>query len=1176
MVDANATSPSPLALDETNAVWSRTFNWYDASRRLIATADYGTGDTGNQYVVSDAPPVPTWYDPPVGPEIDPEATSNQIDRAGVPSDVPLTIYHFDRRGNQDYLASPTGAITKLEYTGTGKVGRKTENYFELGDDPARVTEYEYRFGRLSSVRAARLAGSSPATQVTDLKFGANEENEWGAEVIDVGATAAGTRVVSAHGGHVRSMHLPTAVDESNPDPDLLMRYDFLGRIAERVDARGIVSRYAYDDLDRLVEVEVGRYVLDGENLEFEPEYPEDLGFGMSAEVPGDRIGFVTYIYTDPNMKTFEVKAWNSRAASSGTPIAHNKMEFNGRGQLIADWQSYGATIVTSGSGATPKTAYTWDVQFSEADGWPVGYNRLSAMHYPPPPGFSSTSARVVTFGHGTSTYPDDMLSRLATMTTAIGSGSSSQVAAFTYVGTGRRALMTLATGLIAQDLGLDTNTTGGIGLTGLDRFGRMADLNWRQASSGTLGTSLTRIEYEYDIEGNRAAATRTPRPTSGGGTSPVEEQTNSYDALNRLVTSLIEHTPTSGSGMTLIRDDTWNLDLLGNWSGLASGSANDGRIMLSDITSDLTDEHNVDNRNQIVSIDRTVNGGSVSNTATRYDAAGNLMFDGTYAYQYDAWGRLLQINEAHLESPDPEPVLDDIVKHFAYDGLGRLIRVQSPYPAPGYEEVRSERLFYDGIRRIQEVWIDPVDNNDDSAMAGGEEALAAFVAEPNLDGDTATLGVENEQMEAASSGGGGGVSPPGVTLEREYIWGPGNNGVDELLVQYDRSREAWWVLQDAGLDAIALCDLGTSGTAARIVWQVSYDAYGSVLTAENPGSVAYAYLRAGHKGLFFDRLDVGVMNSSSSEENRRLEPGAKLLGQVRNRAYAPDLGRFVQRDPHATGLALVCSAWTGVPAVMPEINGFDLSSHYGDGPSVYQYVIGNTWTNSDPEGCLVRGLALLLPGPSDMITGALQGMVEEYAARQMWDVEWAMDWSMGDDWHTRNDSEWVYVAMAEGVYNSFAIGIPGTDIGFNPLDDPGDLLFASGVADPALQIALGKPIQAHHIMARSQRARYEVLFKRLGIRFSLDDPDNIVRMYHSGRHNKQYHDWVYGEIRKATDGLKGKAAEDAVRRQLRYMKPMLRTNPDFLYNSCGGRYTKFRGMRHYMTFLRGRYRFRMP
>ncbi len=102
--------------------------------------------------------------------------------------------------------------------------------------------------------------------------------------------------------------------------------------------------------------------------------------------------------------------------------------------------------------------------------------------------------------------------------------------------------------------------------------------------------------------------------------------------------------------------------------------------------------------------------------------------------------------------------------------------------------------------------------------------------------------------------------PAGVVwLDREYIWGPGNNGVDELLAQFDSSRNPTYALTDASGDVVALCDTGAAGNAARVVAQFTYDAHGSVASAEylHP----HAYLKCGHKGLFAFRLDAGVYDA---------------------------------------------------------------------------------------------------------------------------------------------------------------------------------------------------------------------------------------------------------------------------------------------------------------------------
>ncbi len=45
---------------------------------------------------------------------------------------------------------------------------------------------------------------------------------------------------------------------------------------------------------------------------------------------------------------------------------------------------------------------------------------------------------------------------------------------------------------------------------------------------------------------------------------------------------------------------------------------------------------------------------------------------------------------------------------YSYDALGRLIRAQRPWPSPGGSYLRVEHYYYDGVRRVQEVFVDPL------------------------------------------------------------------------------------------------------------------------------------------------------------------------------------------------------------------------------------------------------------------------------------------------------------------------------------------------------------------------------------------------------------------------------------------------------------------------------------
>ncbi|MBX3404698.1 MAG: hypothetical protein KF699_14905 [Phycisphaeraceae bacterium] len=175
---------------------------------------------------------------------------------------------------------------------------------------------------------------------------------------------------------------------------------------------------------------------------------------------------------------------------------------------------------------------------------------------------------------------------------------------------------------------------------------------------------------------------------------------------------------------------------------------------------------------------------------------------------------------------------------------------------------------------------------------------------------------------------------------------------------------------------------------------------------------------------------------------------------MRNRAYMPQLGRFLQPDPNATALTLIEATsfhGRGMGGVGALVAAFSMLSLYEDGGNLYQYVRSNPWRRSDPLGLEsgedeedgpnwfeegMDAFALLdpLPGPSDFIREAAKAIVEDYAANLEWDVEWALDWDLPDDWHSRTDDTWVGLALARGAKNAFDIGLPGTQDSYNPLD----------------------------------------------------------------------------------------------------------------------------------------------
>lgn len=107
-----------------------------------------------------------------------------------------------------------------------------------------------------------------------------------------------------------------------------------------------------------------------------------------------------------------------------------------------------------------------------------------------------------------------------------------------------------------------------------------------------------------------------------------------------------------------------------------------------------------------------------------------------------------------------------------------------------------------------------------------------------LENPTPGVGLTGEPLPTSSGG-----------VEREYVWGLGDNGLDGIHVQYDIERKAYWMIQEAGGDVVAMCDLAGSGGTARVLRSWQYDAYGQCLRATDVvTSSTIPYNRIGHTG----------------------------------------------------------------------------------------------------------------------------------------------------------------------------------------------------------------------------------------------------------------------------------------------------------------------------------------
>lgn len=161
----------------------------------------------------------------------------------------------------------------------------------------------------------------------------------------------------------------------------------------------------------------------------------------------------------------------------------------------------------------------------------------------------------------------------------------------------------------------------GSNVTGLDRFGRIADQVWERY--GDDPAVLDEYTYTYDRAGNRTSQTN----VLNGDLS----ETYDYDAVDRLATWAV-------GGTT---QKTWSLDALGN--DLSAGTYN------------------------------AANEETPTSGNSGYDAAGNMttLQSGDTA-RYDAWNRMVEVDSS-----------SGIVEKYEYDGTNRRIQIFSGFDTNG-------------------------------------------------------------------------------------------------------------------------------------------------------------------------------------------------------------------------------------------------------------------------------------------------------------------------------------------------------------------------------------------------------------------------------------------------------------------------------------------------------------
>jgi RHS repeat-associated protein len=409
------------------------YSWYDAADRVIAMADYGSGDT--------TAGAGTWkYSAiPTRPGTAPTYAHTDVTNGR----ALLTTYTYDDAGRLEVVSDPEEIETKTFYDDLSRRTSVAENYVNFShpttgigggtnNQEDRVTSWTYNgLGNIESLTAYN--GSSSDDQVTEYDY-------------DDGYNASlNTRIIYP--------------DSTGGSDDVEMTYNIDGSLATRTDQRGVVMTYTYDTARRL----------------------SREGATTIASADGS-IKSIARTYDDFG----RVETITSYANADGTGTVRNQIEYvyGTTGRVTKTYQSHEGAVVTGGGSVTPSVAYTFDSatssnRFSNA-------NRLSVVTYP--------SGRVSNIGWSNSDGMDDALVRIRDLWFELPGVGATYVARYRHNGVGRLARSIYSRPQVQlQYYGsdqLDEN------YEHLDRFGRVKNQVWEDYSETVFDVDHIAYGYD--------------------------------------------------------------------------------------------------------------------------------------------------------------------------------------------------------------------------------------------------------------------------------------------------------------------------------------------------------------------------------------------------------------------------------------------------------------------------------------------------------------------------------------------------------------------------------------------------------------------------------------------------------------------------------------------------------
>ena len=347
---------------------------------------------------------------------------------------------------------------------------------------------------------------------------------------------------------------------------------------EMADQNGSVHDYAYDKHGRQFEDKVST-----------------LGVGVDGSVRRIASSY------DNRRRLEHVTSYD--AVTGGNVTSDIQYAYDAFGQIITEHQQHGAAVNASNS---PRVGYAY------ASGLDNTVRRERAT-YP--------DGTVLVYGYGVGA--GDQLSRIEKL-----SWDSADVVEYEYLGLNQVVIQKDTEP--ATDIEYTLASGSGVNpYAGIDRFGRVVDLQWNQGS-----TELVRLKHGYDRAGNRLYR----RDEVARDNSASFDELYQYDGLNRLVDFDRGELNPDNTGLTGSPALTqgWKLD--------ATGNSKEFNQTVQDALAQTRSHNRI---NEITGIAETF---GLSWADPAHDANGNMTtipqpksLDDSYTATWDPWNRLVKL-----------------------------------------------------------------------------------------------------------------------------------------------------------------------------------------------------------------------------------------------------------------------------------------------------------------------------------------------------------------------------------------------------------------------------------------------------------------------------------------------------------------------------------------------------